>query len=102
MTHNSMRLMQILLAPQVSEKSTRLENLAKRQFIFRVASDANKSEIKAAVELLFKVEVEAVQVMIVKGKVKRSARSVGKRSNWKKAIINLKAGQDISFEGGVI
>ena len=69
--------------------------------IFRVASDATKPEIKAAVELLFKVQVESVQVSVVKGKQKRFGRSMGRRKGWKKAFVSLKPGQEINFvEGG--
>lgn len=100
MSTNKMRLMQVLLAPQISEKATRLADLACKQIIFRVVNDATKQEIKAAVELLFKVQVSAVTVMNVKGKVKRAGRGMGRRSDWKKAIVQLQAGQDISFEGG--
>lgn len=94
------RLMQILVAPQISEKATRVAE-KQNQVIFRVLSDATKPEIKAAVELLFKVEVESVQVSNVKGKVKRFRQRVGLRKGWKKAFVGLKAGQEISFvEGG--
>ncbi|MGE5472531.1 MAG: 50S ribosomal protein L23 [Bacteroidota bacterium] len=97
---NQQRLMQVLLAPQISEKATYIAE-KHEQIIFRVASDATKPEIKAAVELLFKVEVEGVQVANVKGKVKRFKGSVGRRKGWKKAYVSLKAGQEINFvEGG--
>ena len=97
---NQQRLMQVLLAPQISEKATYVAD-KHDQVIFRVASDATKPEIKAAVELLFKVEVEAVQVANVKGKVKRFKGATGRRKGWKKAYVSLKAGQEISFvEGG--
>ena len=97
---NQERLMQVLLAPQISEKATFVAD-KHEQVIFRVATDATKPEIKAAVELLFKVEVEAVQVSNVKGKVKRFKGSVGRRKGWKKAFVSLKPGQEINFvEGG--
>ncbi|MCK6407361.1 MAG: 50S ribosomal protein L23 [Rhodocyclaceae bacterium] len=97
---NQERLMQVLLAPQISEKATWVAD-KNEQVIFRVASDATKPEIKAAVELLFKVEVEAVQVSVVKGKQKRFGRSMGRRKGWKKAFVSLKPGQEINFvEGG--
>lgn len=97
---NQQRLMQVLLAPQISEKATYVADKYE-QVIFRVASDATKPEIKAAVELLFKVEVEAVQVANVKGKVKRFKGMVGRRKGWKKAFVSLKPGQEINFvEGG--
>ena len=97
---NQERLMQVLLAPQISEKATYVAD-KHEQVVFRVASDATKPEIKAAVELLFKVEVEAVQVANVKGKVKRFKGSTGRRKGWKKAFVSLKPGQEINFvEGG--
>ena len=97
---NQQRLMQVLLAPQISEKATYVAD-KNEQVIFRVASDATKPEIKAAVELLFKVQVETVQVANVKGKVKRFKGSVGRRKGWKKAFVSLKPGQEINFvEGG--
>ena len=97
---NQERLMQVLLAPQISEKATYVAD-KHNQVIFRVASDATKPEIKAAVELLFKVEVGAVQVANVKGKVKRFKGATGRRKGWKKAYVSLKPGQEINFvEGG--
>ena len=98
---NQQRLMQILLAPQISEKATYLAD-KNEQVIFRVASSATKPEIKAAVELLFKVSVESVQISNVKGKQKKFGRHMGSRKNWKKAYVCLKAGQEINFvDGGV-
>jgi large subunit ribosomal protein L23 len=91
------RLMQVLLAPQVSEKSTFVAE-KNEQVVFRVASDATKPEIKAAVELLFKVQVESVQVLNVKGKEKRFGKFMGRRNNWKKAYVSLKPGQEINFQ----
>lgn len=97
---NQQRLMQVLLAPQISEKATYVAD-KHEQVIFRVATDATKPEIKAAVELLFKVEVESVQVANVKGKAKRFKGAVGRRKGWKKAFVSLKPGQEINFvEGG--
>jgi len=96
---NQQRLMQVLLAPQISEKATYVAE-KNEQVIFRVASDATKPEIKAAVELLFKVEVKSVQVANVKGKVKRFRGAVGRRKGWKKAYVCLKAGQEINFVDG--
>ena len=97
---NQERLMQVLLAPQISEKATFIADKFE-QVVFRVASDATKPEIKAAVELLFKVEVEGVQVANVKGKVKRFKGATGRRKGWKKAYVSLKPGQEINFvEGG--
>jgi large subunit ribosomal protein L23 len=96
---NQERLMQVLLAPQISEKATFVAE-KNEQVIFRVATDATKPEIKAAVELLFKVEVEGVQVANVKGKMKRSKGGMGRRKDWKKAFVSLKAGQEINFVDG--
>ena len=98
---NQERLLQVLLAPQVSEKATYVAD-KNNQVIFKVAADATKPEIKAAVELLFKDEVDAVQVLNVKGKVKRRGAIAGRRKGWKKAFVCLKPGQEIQFaEGGV-
>lgn len=100
MSYSQERLLQVLLAPQISEKATAVAE-KNEQVIFRVASDATKPEIKAAVELLFKVQVDSVQVLNVKGKVKRFGRSTGQRKGWKKAFVCLKPGQEINFvEGG--
>lgn len=97
---NQERLMQVLLAPQISEKATFVAD-KNEQVVFRVASDATKPEIKAAVELLFKVEVDSVQTANVKGKVKRFKGATGRRKGWKKAFVSLKPGQEINFvEGG--
>ncbi|MDR1064158.1 MAG: 50S ribosomal protein L23 [Azoarcus sp.] len=93
------RLLQVLLAPQISEKATWVAD-KNGQVIFRVASDAAKPEVKAAVEALFKVEVESVQVLNVKGKEKRKGRIAGRRKGWKKAFVSLKPGQEINFAGG--
>ena len=93
---NQERLLQVLLAPQISEKATFVAD-KNEQVIFKVAPDATKPEIKAAVELLFKVQVESVQVANVKGKEKRFGRFFGRRNNWKKAYVSLKPGQEINF-----
>lgn len=90
------RLMKVLLAPQISEKATQVAE-KNEQVIFRVATDATKPEIKAAVEMMFKVSVNSVQVANVKGKVKRAGRYVGRRNNWKKAYVCLAPGQEINF-----
>ena len=98
---NQQRLMQVLLAPQISEKATYVAD-KNEQVIFRVANDATKPEVKAAVELLFKVGVESVQIANVKGKQKKFGRFMGSRKNWKKAYVCLKPGQEINFvDGGV-
>jgi len=92
------RLLKIILAPVISEKSTRIADKL-NQVAFRVIPDATKQEVGAAVASLFNVEVTGVQIMNVKGKVKRSGRRVGRRDNWKKAYVTLKPGQDIDFAG---
>lgn len=92
------RLLKVLLAPVISEKSTRIAD-KHNQVAFRVLPDATKQEIGAAVASLFKVEVAGVQVLNVKGKVKRAGRRMGRRDNWKKAYVTLKPGQDIDFAG---
>ena len=91
------RLLQVLLAPTVSEKSTFVGD-KNNQVVFRVADDATKLEIKAAVELLFKVKVKGVQVSNVKGKEKKTGRIMGRRRNWKKAYVCLAQGQEINFQ----
>lgn len=90
------RLLQVILAPVVSEKSTRIAE-KNEQVIFKVATTATKPEIKAAVELLFKVQVESVQVINVKGKNKRFGRFAGRRSDVRKAFVCLKPGQEINL-----
>ena len=94
------RLAQVLLAPIVSEKATAVAE-KHNQVLFKVLRDATKPEIKAAVELMFKVEVEAVNVINVKGKVKKFGRSMGRRDHIKKAYVSLKAGQELNFSGEV-
>lgn len=93
---NNDRLMQVILAPIVTEKATEVAE-RNNQIAFRVAPDATKPEIKAAVELLFKVEVDSVQVLNRKGKEKRFGRFMGRRSNERKAYVVLKAGQELNF-----
>jgi large subunit ribosomal protein L23 len=90
------RLMNVVLAPVVSEKSTRVAD-KERQYVFRVADDATKPEVKAAIELLFKTKVQSVTVLNVHGKEKRFGRYMGRRRNWKKAYVRLAAGQEINF-----
>ena len=90
------RLMKVLLAPQISEKATHVAD-KNEQVVFRVITDATKPEIKAAVEMMFKVSVDSVQVVNVMGKVKRSGRVIGRRNDWKKAYVCLAAGQEINF-----
>lgn len=93
------RLMQIIMAPQISEKSTFVAD-KHEQVAFKVATSATKPEIKAAVELLFKVQVEDVKVLVVKGKAKRFGKLQGQRKSWKKAYVCLKPGQEINFAAG--
>ena len=93
---NQERLMQVILAPIVTEQATFVAE-KNQQVAFRVIADATKPEIKAAVELLFKVEVESVQVLNRKGKVKRFGRFVGRRRHERKAYVSLKDGQEINL-----
>ncbi|MDF0605730.1 50S ribosomal protein L23 [Neisseriaceae bacterium TC5R-5] len=93
---NQERLLQIILAPIVSEKSTLLSEKY-QQIVLRVASNATKPEIKAAVEMLFNVKVGGVSTVKVKGKVKRFGRSMGRRSDWKKAYVRLADGQEVDL-----
>lgn len=90
------RLMNVVLAPVVSEKSTFVAD-KNRQYVFRVADKATKPEIKAAIELMFKTKVEGVTVLNVRGKERRFGRLSGRRRNWKKAYVRLAAGQEINF-----
>lgn len=91
-----LRLMQILLKPHTSEKTSKAGD-ERRQFAFKVIRNANKEEIKQAIEFLFKVQVKSVQIINVKGKPKGIGRTRGKRSDWKKAYVGLKEGFDINF-----
>ena len=92
------RLAQVLMAPIISEKATRIAEKS-NQVMFKVLRDATKPEIKAAVELMFKVEVESVNTVQHKGKVKRFGKSIGRRDHVKKAYVSLKAGQELNFSG---
>jgi len=96
---NQERLMTVLLGPLISEKST-LAADNNQQFVFRVMPDATKREIGSAVEKLFEVKVDGVQVVNVKGKNKRFGARLGRRSSWRKAYVRLKPGYDIDFGGG--
>jgi len=95
---NQERLMQVILGPHVSEKSTAAAEGAS-QVVFRVRRDASKPEIKKAVELLFEVKVQAVSIVNVRGKAKRFGNRMGQRSAWKKAYVRLAPGQDLDFIG---
>ncbi len=92
------RLAQVLVAPIVSEKATYISE-KRNQITFKVLRNATKPEIKAAVELMFKVEVAAVQTVTQKGKVKRFGRSTGRRDHVKKAYVSLKEGHQINIGG---
>lgn len=92
------RLMQVLVAPVVSEKATMVADKT-NAVTFRVLRDATKPEIKAAVELMFKVEVQGVSVVNTRGKSKRFGRSMGKRASLRKAYVRLKEGQEINLVG---
>lgn len=92
------RLMQVLVAPIVSEKATMVAEKT-NAVLFKVLRDATKPEIKAAVELMFKVEVAKVSVLNIKGKTKRFGKSVGRRDHVRKAYVSLKPGQEISMGG---
>ena len=94
--YNADQLMNVVLAPVVSEKSTFVAD-KNRQYVFRVADHATKPEIKAAIELMFKTKVENVTVLNVHGKERRFGRLIGRRRNWKKAYVRLAEGQEINF-----
>ncbi len=93
------RLYKVLLSPRMTEKSTRLAE-SSNQYVFKVTSDSNKTEIKAAVESLFEVNVESVRIVNVKGKSKTFKLRKGKRNDWKKAYVRVQEGQVIDFLGG--
>ena len=93
---NQERVFKVLLGPHISEKATMLAD-SQKQFVFKVATDATKLEIKKAVEQLFEVKVRSVSTLNVQGKTKRTARGLGKRNDWKKAVISLQPGQDLDF-----
>ena len=92
------RLMSVLIAPIVSEKATMVADRT-NAVTFKVLQDATKPEIKAAVELMFKVEVKGVSVVNIKGKSKRFGRSMGRRDNVRKAYVRLMPGQELNFSG---
>ena len=96
MSINKYQLAGVLEAPVISEKSTNAAE-KNRQFVFKVQKQASKKQVKNAVEIMFAVEVDSVQVLNVKGKQKKVGRSVGQRSDWKKAYVKLKPGHDIEF-----
>ena len=94
---NQERLLQVLVEPKVTEKGSRAE--IDRQYMFRVLNDATKPEIKAAVESLFKVEVEAVTTSIVRARTRRFMNRMGTQPAWKKAFVKLKDGFELDFTG---
>ena len=96
--HKEGRLAQVLIAPIVSEKATMTAE-KHNQVLFKVLRDATKPEIKAAVELMFKVEVKSVSTVTQKGKIKRFGKSIGRRDHVKKAYVSLAAGQELNFSG---
>ena len=95
---NQERLMKVLLAPVVSEKSTRVAD-SNRQYVFKVLKNASKPEVRKAVELMFDVKVDNVRIACMHGKTKRFGTSVGRRADWKKAYVTLAEGNDIDFMG---
>ena len=90
------RAMKVVLAPVVSEKSTMVGE-KRNQVVFKVMQDATKAEVKAAIETLFKVDVDAVNMVNIKGKTKRHGKTEGKRQGTRKAYVSIKAGQEINF-----
>ena len=96
MNLNEYQLASVLLAPIVSEKSATAAE-SNKQFVFKVERNSTKGQIKSAVEKMFSVEVDSVNILNVKGKQKRSARGIYKKSDWKKAYVKLKEGFDIEF-----
>ncbi len=93
---NQERIFKVLEGPHVSEKATNVADEG-NQVVFKVARDANKREVKAAVEKLFNVQVESVRVTNVKGKTRRTRFGIGRQSDWKKAYVRLAQGQEIDF-----
>ena len=93
---NQERIYKVLVGPHISEKATIVAE-KNGQYVFQVAPDANKLEIKRAVESLFEVKVKSVQVLNQKGKTKRTVRGMGKRNDTRKAYVSLVDGQDIDF-----
>lgn len=93
---NQERIYKVLLGPVVSEKAAAAGENG-NQVVFKVASDATKLEVKAAVQALFDTKVEQIRILNVKGKTKRTRYGLGKRSDWKKAYVRLEQGQDIDF-----
>ena len=97
---NQERLLNVIRAPHISEKAAMAGEL-NNQYVFKVAVDATKPEIKAAVESVFSVSVEKVQVVNMKGKVRRTKTGLGRRNDWKKAYVSLAEGQQIDFTAAI-
>ena len=95
---NQERLLKVLLSPVISEKASQAAEV-RGQYAFRVLPDANKHEVGKAVESLFDVQVEQVQILNVKGKKKRFGQRLGQRKDWRKAYVRLASGQSIDFGG---
>ncbi len=93
---NRERMLNILLSPHVSEKST-IVGEKNRQVVFKVIPDANKQEIKRAVETLFAVKIDSIATVNMKGKVRHFRQKPGRRKDWKKAYVSLAEGQDLNF-----
>jgi len=96
--HNKERLMTVLLGPHLSEKTTDIAD-RHNQFVFKVRRDSTKTEVRKAIELMFEVNVESVQVVNCRGKIKRFGKDYGRRQSWKKAYVTLAEGQSIDFLG---
>ncbi|MEK9771288.1 MAG: 50S ribosomal protein L23 [Nitrosomonadales bacterium] len=92
------KVLSSVIAPQVTEKATFVADKY-NQVAFKVKKDATKEEVKTAIELMFKVEVQAVNILNMQGKTKRRGNNFGKRADWKKAYVSLKPGQEINFVG---
>ncbi|MEQ8957002.1 MAG: 50S ribosomal protein L23 [Coleofasciculus sp. C2-GNP5-27] len=99
-TANQERLLNVIRAPHISEK-TSMAGEQDNQYVFKVAVDATKPEIKAAVESVFSVSVEQVRVVNMKGKVRRTRNGLGRRNDWKKAYVSLAEGQQIDFTAAI-
>lgn len=92
----------VLLKPRITEKGSRMSTDEQSTVVFEVPLDADKLEVRRAVEEAFNVEVANVRTMVVRGKIKRRGRFIGKRSNWKKAIVTLAEGQEVDFFGTTV
>ena len=90
--------LQTILAPQITEKATMIAD-KNNQVAFKVKKSATKSDVKTAIETMFKVEVTSVNILNMSGKTKRSGRIIGKRNDWKKAYVCIKSGQEINLTG---